>query len=172
MPTCEMCGKELPSLRRATIEGTVMSVCSNCVRFGVEIAGLKTEVTGRSRITDSLARREVRGRPRDVYDAMEEELVEDYSKIIRDARNRRGLSLEQLGAKLLERVNTLSQVESGALRPSDTLVKKLEKEFGVKLMEKPTMPAGVSGVTNRKDASKSFTLGDMISDAKEKGKKK
>lgn len=169
MPSCEMCGTEHPTLRRATIEGTVMSVCGNCVKFGVEHAGAKAEVTGRSRVTQSLERRAVRGRSRDVFDEMPEELVEDYGARVRAARTARGVSLEELGVRLKERRDTLAKVESGSYHPEEALIRKLEKEFGIKLKEKPEAPPGAGLQT--KGADKTLTLGDLIKKELDKGKK-
>lgn len=169
MPSCEMCGKELPSLRRATIEGTVMSVCGNCVKFGVEHAGAQTEVTGRSRVTQSLERRAARSRSRDVFDEMPEELVEDYGQRVRRAREARGLTLEQLGEILKTRRDTLAKVEGGSYHPEEALIRKLEKELSIKLKEKPEAPAGVGGQMKQPD--KALTLGDLIKQQMDKGKK-
>lgn len=160
MPSCEMCGKEFPSLRRAIIEGTAMSVCGGCVKFGVEQAGAQTEVTGRSRVTQTLEKRAVRGRTRDIFEDMKEELVEDYGDRVRQARTRKGMTLEQLGEKLKERVSELAKVEAGTYHPTDTLVNKLERELGIKLKEKPETPAGVGGPKPTGD--KALTLGDLI----------
>jgi putative transcription factor len=170
MPACEMCGKELPSLRRALIEGTTMSVCGNCVRFGVEQAGAATEVTGRSRTTAALENRAIRSRTRDVFTDMPEELVEDYGDRVRQARTKLGLSIEDLGKRLNERQGEIAKVESGSYHPPDALVRKLEKFFGIKLMEKPEAPAGVGGAT--KPVGGPLTLGDMIKSELEKSKKK
>src|SRR5438034_514647 len=145
MASCEMCGKEVPSLRRAIIEGTMMSVCGSCVKFGVEQAGAANEVTGRSRVTQSLDRRAVRAKPRDVYSEMQEELVEDYGDRVKRARTAKGYTLEQLGEKLKERRDTLANVESGKYHPEEALIKKLEREFGIKLKEKPEVPSGMGG---------------------------
>jgi putative transcription factor len=162
MPACEMCGKELPSLRRATVEGTVMSVCGNCVKFGVEQAGQATEVTGRSRVTQSLEKRATRARSRDIYQDMQEELVEDYGERVRAARTRTGMTVEQLGERLKERAATLAKVESGSFHPPDTLIKKLERELGIKLTEKPEKPpAGVGGQPQQRPSGP-LTLGDLI----------
>lgn len=155
-----MCGKDVPSIRRALIEGTTMSVCGNCVKFGVEQAGAATEVTGRSRITASLERRAVRSQARDIYAGDEMELAEDYGERVRKARVARGLSVEDLGKKLNERVNILAKVEAGTYHPDDSLVAKLEKEFGIKLKEKVERPAGVGG--QAKAGDKALTLGDLI----------
>jgi putative transcription factor len=161
-----MCGKEVPALRRATVEGTVMSVCGGCVKFGVEIAGASQEVTGRSRVVESLEKRAARARTRDIYDEMQEELVENYGEVVRQARLRKGFATtEDLGKKLLEKKATLDKIEAGTLHPPDALVKKLERELGVKLMEKPEAPAGVGGP---KADNRSLTLGDLIKKAAKK----
>lgn len=168
MPSCEMCGKELPSLRRALIEGTVMNVCGNCVKFGVEQAGAKNEVTGRSRTTAALDQRARRGTVRDVYAEMQEELVEDYGARVRRAREARGLTLEQLGEKLKERRDTLAKVEAGSYHPEEALIRKLEREFNIKLKEKVEAPSGLGGPAAA--SGKALTLGDLIKQAEQKKK--
>src|SRR5687768_13494858 len=100
MPSCEMCGRDVPSPRRAIIEGTAMSVCGNCVKFGVEQAGAQTEVTGRSRITASLESRAKRQQSRDVFAGDQEELAPDYGERVRKARQKTGLSVEDFGKKI------------------------------------------------------------------------
>lgn len=169
MSSCEMCGKELPSLRRAIIEGTMMNVCGNCVKFGVEQAGAQNEVTGRSRATAAIENRAVRGRSRDVFSDMPEELVEDYGDRVRQARVQLGLSVEELGKRINERQGDLSKLEAGSYHPPDTLVRKLEKFLSIKLMEKPEAPAGVGGPKLAKGGP--ITLGDLIKDELAKTKK-
>lgn len=145
-----------------------MSVCGDCVRFGVEQAGAKTEVTGRSRTTAALEGRAARSRTRDVFSDMPEELVPDYGERVRDARTRMGLSVEDLGKRINERQGELAKLEAGSYHPPDTLVRKLEKFFGIKLMEKPEAPASTGGP---KPKSGPLTLGDLIKSELEKSKK-
>ena len=169
MPSCEMCGKELPSLRRAIVEGTTMSLCGDCVKFGVEQAGPKNEVTGRSRTTAGLENRAARARTRDVFSDMPEELVEDYGERVRMARQKLGLSIEDVGKQINERQSELAKLEQGTYHPPDTLVKKLERFFNIKLMEKPEAPAGVGAQKPTKGGP--ITLGDLIKDELAKNKK-
>lgn len=171
MPSCEMCGKELPTLRRATIEGTIMSVCGNCIKFGVEQAGAQHEVTGRSRATTGMDTRARRAVPRDVYAEMVEELAEDYGERVRKARTKSGMTLEELGEKLKTRRDTLAKVESGSYHPEEALITKLEREFGIKLKEKVEKPT--SGVANPGTPKGGpVTLGDLIKQAQSDAKKK
>lgn len=163
-----MCGKEFPTLRRALIEGTSMSVCGGCVKFGVEQAGAKTEVTGRSQTAQAMERRAVRAKPRDIYDNMQEELVEDYGERIRRGREKKGMTVEQLGERIKERASNLANAEKGTYHPPDTLVAKLERELGIKLKEKPETPAGMGGQGFTGSAAKDLTLGDLIKKQLEK----
>ena len=153
-----MCGREAP-VRTVTIEGTRMQTCPNCSKFGVEVAGHETEVTGRSRITQALDERAARQRPKDIFQAQEQELVEDFGKRIREGRQRKGLTQEELARKLNERQSVLSKVEAGTQRPADDLARRLQRELGITLYEAAAeqqsdqAPRSVGGA---------FTLGDLI----------
>ena len=158
---CEMCGADAP-LRRATIEGTVMMVCPSCAKLGVEYVGAGAEVTGKSRVVDSLQRRATRSRERDVYSEMQGELADDYGEGIRRARQKRGLSVEDLARKINEKSTFLSKIEAGQQRPSDELTKKLERELGVKLREAADAAGPSATQPAKRSASGPVTLGDFI----------
>ncbi len=138
----------------------MMNVCPSCVKFGVEQAqqaGVR-EVTGRSSMVESLERRDRRSKSRDIYSEIEEELVPDYGDVIRDGRTRKGLDLDQLAQKLLEKRTVLAHVESGDMRPPDALVKKLERELDIKLTEKPEAAYQIK----KQGGEKALTLGDLL----------
>jgi putative transcription factor len=164
MAACEMCGREAP-LRPAIVEGTRMQVCPTCVKFGVEVAGAKTEVTGRSKVTQAIEQRAARAQPRDVFQQMDKDLVEDFGKRIREARQRKGLTQEELAQKLAERQSVLSKVEAGTQRPSDDLARRLERELGIQLFEAVAQQAEPERRTSTAGA---FTLGDLIKRKAEK----
>lgn len=152
-----MCGREAP-LRSVLVEGTRMAVCPNCAKFGVEVAGHATEVTGRSRITQGIEERAARAKPKDIFQASELELVEDFGKRVREARQRKGLTQEELARKLNERQSILSRVEAGTQRPAEDLARRLERELGIQLFE----AVAAQGAEPRSTPSGSFTLGDLI----------
>jgi len=134
---CELCGKEVPETRTTWIEGTQLKLCKDCQKFGDKAKPGTKESPNKVVIASRLEQRERRMRTRDVYKEEETwELVEDYNGRIREARNSRGWSTEQLAAKINEKSSVVSKVEAGDLKPTDELVAKLEKELKIALMEK------------------------------------
>jgi putative transcription factor len=64
---------------------------------------------------------------------------------------------KELAMKINEKVTVVSKVETGEMRPDDRLVKKLERELGIKLKEK--VPETLAG---KESKSGSLTLADHI----------
>ena len=157
---CELCGKDVTFLRKVTIEGVQLEVCSECAKFGIEAKKEepKEEKGPQPVIAKRLEVREKRGKPRDVYTAGErEELVEDFGAVIRRAREQKGMSQKDLALKINERVTILSKIEAGQMRPDDRFVEKLEKALGIKLRER------VAEVVAGKESPRgSLTLADLI----------
>jgi len=156
---CELCGADVPRLKNVAIDATILSVCTDCSRFGDEVA---TPALRQSTMPPIIAQRlEMRQRrmtPRDVYtQAGELELADDFPQRIRQAREARGWKQADLGAKINERVSVIAKLESGAMSPGDALVRKLERELGIKLKER------VEPVAAKKQAvGGGITLGDLI----------
>ena len=117
---CEMCGQEVPRLRKITIEGSVLSVCSNCVKFGSGSSSkAEGEATIPDTITERLERREKRLRTKDVFESPQKELALDYSNRIRNARQSKGLSQEDLGKKINEKKSVVAKLEHGDMIPDE-----------------------------------------------------
>jgi putative transcription factor len=156
-----MCGKELASLLPVRIEGTVLQVCRDCARFGdnVKTGGKKQTTAEPSVIQARLDNRERRMQTRSVYETGEEsiELVEDYSKRIKEAREKMGWKQEELAAKINERASIIHKLESGIMHPDDTLVRKVEKTLDIKLKEKVMITT-----VEKKSGGKAMTLEDFV----------
>jgi putative transcription factor len=60
-------------------------------------------------------------------------LSQDFGRMIREARMKKGFTHEQLGVKMSEKASLLKKVETGALRPDELLAKKLERFLQIKL---------------------------------------
>jgi len=129
---CEVCGRQIQGKPyRAIIEEAKMLVCSECVRHGSTSweAGRKPTL-----IKSKIASKSMKPT------RMEEELelVEDYAKRIRQAREKLGLSYEDLGKRISERVSVLHKIEAVKMIPNQTLSRKLEHELKIKLLASPT----------------------------------
>jgi len=161
---CEMCGKNVTFLRKVTIEGVLLEVCSECAKFGVESKKEAPKEQGpKPIITQRLESREKRGRPRDVLEKLErDDIVEDYAQRIRIAREKAGMSQKDLAMKINERVTILSKIESAQMRPDEKTIVKLQRELGIVLKEK--VPDVIAA---KESTAKSLTLADLIKMQKE-----
>jgi putative transcription factor len=122
---CEICGKKIIGKPMKTkIESSIMTTCTECAKFGkVQREPAKP-----------MKRRPVKRAPR--IREPSEEVVEDYNKIIRDAREKKGWSREELGEKLYEKASVINRIESGKMIPDIKLARKLERTLHIKLIEK------------------------------------
>jgi len=156
---CELCGADVPRLKNVAIEATILAVCGDCARFGDEVASpAARQSTMPPIIAQRLELRQRRMTPKDVYtQAGELELVEDFPQRIRQAREARGWKQADLGAKINEKASVIAKLESGTMSPGDSLVRKLERELGIRLKE-PVKPVAVKKQT----AGGAVTLGDLI----------
>jgi len=88
------------------------------------------------------------------------ELRDDFSKVITDAREKKGWDKRELARRMAEKFNMIQAAESGK-RPTDNLIKKLERTLGITLMVE------VKPDENRQvgeGSSRGMTLGDFLED--------
>ena len=156
---CELCGKETPRTRTVSIEGSVLTVCMDCTRFGSDVAGpIRVRRPGNPVVAQRIERRTRRMTERDVYSApATEELVEDFGERIRKAREARGWKQTDLGAKINEKASVIAKLEVRAMVPTDAMVPKLERALGIRLKEK-VEPVAVKKHTGPAPV----TLGDLV----------
>jgi putative transcription factor len=100
-----------------------------------------------------------------------QEIVEDYATVIRVAREKQGLTLEDLGKKVAERASLLRHVEAGKVAPNNQLANRLEHVLKITLMV-AISDEKVQTTSNR--PVEGMTLGDLIdiSNAYEEAKPK
>jgi len=152
---CELCGREC-SCRPAMVDGVKMMVCPDCMKHGKGIAVQKSTPAQNRPILNRIRR----PKEKDVYKDMDKELVSNWSSLIKKARQKKGLSREELGFKIGERTVTISKIENGDLRPSDKVATKLEKELDIHLFEEVSKPP--SYATGSSGSGGGLTLGDFI----------
>lgn len=151
---CELCGRD-GECRPAIVDGVRMMLCPGCMRHG---QGVQSAPAPSVDSPQPLLGRIRRPKAKDVYKDMNTELINDWNEVIKTARHKKGLSREELGFKIGERTVTIAKIENGDLRPSDKVVKKLEKELDITLIEE------VKSVSPPSHGShdRGLTLGDFI----------
>jgi putative transcription factor len=153
---CDMCGTIEEPLFRVVVEGTELSVCKKCTKFGKVIAPIRTEqhkMASVHTVHKVGTKNEVPQRKEII-----EVIVEDYGSIIRAAREKLGLNQEDFAKKLNEKLSLIHNMEINRFKPNIELARKLEKLLRVKLVEQAEESSGELP----KVKSNTFTLGDFI----------
>ncbi len=126
---CEVCGSPLrASPNRVEIDGAIMVVCNNCARLGKQIGPSAPTRQRANPVLGSL--RTMAPRPSEP----EYEVDPDYNLKIRQAREKLGLSQEQLGKLLNEKPSVISMVESRKLKPDAALTRKFMHQLKINLL--------------------------------------
>ncbi len=160
---CELCGREAKGCKEAIIDGAKMYVCPDCIKYA-EGGVQQEEPVSRGDFRPAQPYHPPTFRPRkptvkDPYQSMQKELVPNWNHLIETARKKKGLSREELGFKIGERTVTIAKLENGALRPSDQMITKLEKELGITLLEE--VKEETPSLQQTRSQTK-YTLGDFI----------
>jgi putative transcription factor len=158
---CEVCGRKIHgSPTRALIEGARLTVCIECSKHGKIIHEEEVEVRQRVPNKSLTPVTFVQRKPMKAKVDTTQEIVEGYDSKIRQAREKLGLSHEELGKKINEKASVLSKLETGKMTPNNQLVTKLEHVLKIKLLvpikEEKILP-GFPKSPNRET-----TLGDLI----------
>ncbi len=156
---CEVCGSRIRGTpHRAMIEGAKLTVCSKCVKLGSIFWEAKSEPRLR-KVAKRLPQPMLAARKKPVKLQETLELVEDFGSQVRQAREKLGLSQEDLGRKLNEKVSLLRKIESGKMTPDHRLAEKLEHVLRIKLLVPFSEPKVSPKVLSRRPA---VTLGDLV----------
>ncbi len=157
---CEICGAEIPGRpKKVLIDGSELQVCEKCAKFGEVVD--KFSPVPRKIVPNERAFRKPapisRFRRRDEFREMPE-LVPDYGKVVREAREKMKLTPEKLGKKIKEKASLIKKIERHDIVPEDAVRKKLEKELDIKLIDQ----LGDEEWSSR-GGGKGLTLGDIAS---------
>ena len=153
-----MCGRG-GNLLTAEIEGVELKVCSNCTKFG------KVRHPN-SRASASSGFKRQTAPPKDM---IEDKVVDNFSQLIRETREKRGLTQEDFAKQLQEREGLVSKWESGGQKPSLETAKKLQRILGVMLIVKDEAVAEEKlEAVGGKRVGDVLTLGDFIKVKKRK----
>ena len=147
MSECGICGKK-DSKIDALVEGVLLTVCSDCSKYGkvIKVKELEKEVKTVKAQTP-------------LYPEHEELIVKDYAELIRKGREALNLTQEELAKRISEKESLIHHVESGSMAPSFSVAKKLERFLGITLIETQKLEKRKSNI-NFSDAG--LTIGDLL----------
>jgi putative transcription factor len=166
---CEVCGRRImgPPFK-AMIEGAKMLVCAECSKLGSVYWEAKTEPRMK-KVSKRLPQPVIAPRKQPSIIVEESvELIDDFGAKVRRSREKLGMSHEDLGKKISEKVSVLRKIESGKMTPNNLLIEKLQHALKIKLLvpvSEPKVPSKALA-SSRPSAP---TLGDI---AKVKKKEK
>lgn len=162
---CEVCGRRIRGTPfRAVIEGAKLTVCSECVKLGSIFWEAKSEPCLK-KVVKRLPQPMLAAKKKPVKLQEALELVEDFNSRVRQAREKLGLSQEDLGRKIKEKVSLLRKIERGKMTPDHRLAEKLEHVLKIKLLVPFSEPKVSPKVLS---SPPTVTLGDIVDVKKEK----
>lgn len=168
---CEVCGRKIHGKPiKALIEGAKLTVCSECSKHGTIIWEEETKqaptLKPKPKVAPKTLKTQTVSKAQTVFESPLE-LVEDYDVRVRQAREKLGLTHEELGKRINEKVSVLKKVETRKIKPDDKLAAKLEHALRIKLLV-PASQEKVPVTVTSKQPSRGLTLGDIIQLDKDK----
>jgi len=162
---CEVCGRKIYGKPyNVIIEGAKLIVCSECSKHGKVILEVEKPqpTVQRAASAKPKAPLTLKAQQKKAPETLESfELMEDFNVKIKQAREKLGLSHEDLGKKLNEKVSVLRKIETGKMTPDNALARKLEHELKIRLLA-PVTEEKTPQTNITKPERHELTLGDII----------
>ncbi len=158
--TCEVCGCEIIGKPlKAMIGKAKMIVCRDCAKLGSVYWEVQPKPKHSVRkLVKTLSK--VSTKKASAPSLSEDlELAKGFSSLIREARRKAGLSHEDLGRKIRERVSVLRKIETEKMTPDHLLAQKLEHTLKIKLLVPPSKPKASPALLSKPHE---VTLGDIV----------
>ncbi len=160
---CEVCGRRINGEPfNVIIERAKLTVCTECSKLGkTYYEEPKQKALGPRLVTTQkpLIFQTKKSQTPKVDTSLE--LVQGFDVKIRQAREKLGISHEELGKRINEKVSLLRKIETGKMMPDNRLATMLEHTLKIKLIvpaEEEKIPQAKLARTTGHD----LTLGDLI----------
>ena len=132
MTSCEICGTPILEYgEKVYVEGNLITVCKTCSKRGKPLKN-QQEIQRKPAMRPAMRPKKIEKLDRITFDDSAI-LINNFSEVIRNSRMANGLTHEQLGLLIKERVSLLRKIESGTLKPDEGLSRKLERFFRINL---------------------------------------
>lgn len=123
---CEICGARIAEKAyRVYVDRAELLVCKKCAeKFGTPVRVVGAKSPSRTRVITKTRY------PRE----LEYSIVENCAELVREARERMGLTRSLLASMVGEKESTIRRIEDGSLEPTLDLARKLERVLKVRLV--------------------------------------
>ena len=149
-----MCGRAVAEID-AIVEGTILKVCKNCVKFGDAIPVQRPSEPKKAQKLSFKSKKKVVSDELDV-------IVSDYGMRVKRAREKKGMKQGEVAKLIGEKESVVQKVESGGMEPPMKLAKKLEQFFGISLIEKQVVEVDKEDIEDLDLNSSGLTIGDLL----------
>tara|TARA_Y100000310_G_scaffold287588_1_gene312596 strand:- start:491 stop:937 length:447 start_codon:yes stop_codon:yes gene_type:complete len=141
---CELCGK-IEDLYTSVVEGVELNVCVNCSSLGKVVEKVQEKIIPTSKINT-------------IKKEVIESIVDNYSSKIRSSRESMNLNQKEFANKINEKESVVHKLETGSMKLTLDLARKLEKHLNLKLVEK----FQEESYSNKDISTEDLTIGDLI----------
>ncbi|MEX2680355.1 MAG: multiprotein bridging factor aMBF1 [Candidatus Sigynarchaeota archaeon] len=179
--SCEICGRELRGRGITVIvEGARLTVCRECAELGERV---RDEPRGKVVVKSSPGRQGIvktppAARPQPVqkqipvrkqnhqFSEENQEIVDNYAEIVKKARG--AMSIDEFAASLKEKATVIHKIETGKLKPTIKLARRIEKLYKVKLVNQRDAAEDIEDIIWKPEKKDDYTptLGDFIKEKK------
>ena len=173
MGACELCGAEGIGTKRAKItkpvgHNSVLECCNRCIdSMGLVVESVRApSLAPAVEPQSAVAGKGVSGV--DIMTKEEVELANDFHSRIRNAREIRGLSQEELAKEMNQKIGVIQKAENG-IRPTDSLLNKFAKALDVKLFVEAVSHAHTMVAS---ESDRQMTISDAKDSSQSEPKKK
>ncbi len=171
---CDICGRET-EVNKYRIEGAEVVACASCGKHGtlIEDKGPRNKTSSFKPSYGSpgpskgfVPKPKDNFKPKFSDKRAEKVLIENYGRVITSARDKMGITRQELAKSLFIRETLLTKIEAENIRPSDDVIKKIEKALNIVLFEESS--EAVTQFSNQQPTARSMTLGDFATIRKKK----
>ncbi len=112
---CEICGAFEENLERVEVEGAILNLCKDCAKYGKPVGQFSVKNKNESK--------------------GEEFIIEDYPKVITDAMEEKGVSMEELVNNTRLSAKDLKKILKGEILPDNETALRLQRYLKIALFE-------------------------------------
>ena len=114
MAQCGMCGRE-DTLKKANVEGTILNVCMNCMKYGTTVKTPKEQRLFKRRTSQR----------EEITDAV----VLNAAQLVKQAREKKNTKQIELAKEIAEKESIIQKIESGSFHPKFKLSKEIRESI-------------------------------------------